>query len=54
MNDKYAREIAKELWLIRIELQRLTPKEAVSINTEFNGEQEKVTKAIAGDKVTIK
>lgn len=49
MNDKYAKEIAKELRLIRIELQKEN-KQKVDL-AQF---AEAVSEPLAGERVTIK
>lgn len=58
MNDKYAKEIAKELRLIRIELQKVNnPPNEVSVDGEKVGEivkENESFQANAGERVTIK
>ena len=51
MNDKYAKEIAKELRLIRIELQKLTTSKTEVDKVEYI---DKPDKHNAGERVTIK
>lgn len=55
MDNKYAKEIAKELRLIRIELQKITPSpEQKSVNVDGAEIAEASKEPSAGDKVTIK
>lgn len=52
MEEKYAKKIAKELRLIRIELQKLSPDpEQPKLEKTM---AEEVVKKSAGDKVTIR
>jgi len=55
MNDKYAKRIADELKLIRVELQKMTPQEKTDLpQTGISIDGEEVTKIFAGERVTIK
>ena len=56
MNDKYAKEIAKELRLIRIELQKSNKSPQVQIDEEdvLNAIENDEVFTKAGERVTIK